>query len=84
MAIALNAAGEPIGEDLPEHLSFDVAIGNPLQNNSEEELERMAVRWGQEAGRTFDASISKLQSLVRTCSPITLLSHFAYFDTAFY
>src|ERR1700722_3110541 len=84
MAIALNAAGEPIGEKLQDHLTFDAAIGNPLYQHSQEELDQMAVRWGEGAERSFNTSVTELQGLARKYASVTLLCHFAYFDTAFY
>jgi hypothetical protein len=84
MAIGLNAAGEPVGVNLPEHLTFDAAIGNPLDQHTQAELDQMTVRWGEGAERSFNTSIAELNSLVRKYASVTLLSHFAYFDTAFY
>jgi hypothetical protein len=84
VAITLNQAGEPIGDHLPEHLSFDVGLGNPLESHTREELHQMAVQWGEEAQRSFDASIAKLSAVTRACEPVTLLSHFAYYDTVFH
>src|SRR5258708_7146083 len=84
MPTSLDSAGQPIGEDLPEHFSFDIQFGNPLDTHSPEELHQIAVGWGQEAQRKFDEAIPKLSTLLRRCAPISVLSHFAYYDTIFY
>lgn len=84
MPISLDANGEPIGLSLPQHLSFEAFGATPLLEHSAEELHNMAVEEGREAAQTFDESLSQLQVLVRSCAAVTLLSHFAYYDTAYY
>jgi hypothetical protein len=84
MVLPLDEAGEPIGENLPEHLSFEIGVGNPLDHHTHEDLRQIAAQWGEEAKRNFDESIAKLAVITRACSPLALLSHFAFYDTAHY
>ena len=84
MVLPLDEVGEPIGENLPQHLSFEMGVGNPLDHHTHEELRQIAAQWGEEAKRNFDGSIAKLTVATRACSPIGLLSHFAFYDTAYY
>lgn len=81
MAIWLDAEGEPLNLPVPDHIEVETSlVPPPFDNVSVEERKEWIRKRVNEAENTYRESLAILNQLIRSVSPVELLSSFAYYD----
>jgi hypothetical protein len=85
MLIFLGEDGEPVRQQLPDHISLTSQIhSSPLAEMSEFERQHVITSLGTSAESEFRESFEELERVIRSCAPVDLLTHFAYYDLLYY